>query len=46
VATDDLLADPDRRDRVAGVAADLVRERHDVDVLARRFAEELWTGGR
>ena len=28
------------------VAADLVRERHDVDVLARRFAEELWTGGR
>jgi glycosyltransferase involved in cell wall biosynthesis len=46
VATDDLLADPDRRDQLAGVAADLVRERHDVDVLARRFAEELWTGGR
>ena len=43
---DDLLADPARRDQVAQVAAQLVRERHDVDVLARRFAEELWTGGR
>jgi len=40
-AVDELLADPGRRDQVARVAADLVRERHDVDVLARRFAEEL-----
>jgi glycosyltransferase involved in cell wall biosynthesis len=45
-AVDDLLADPARRDQVAQVAADLVRERHDVDVLARRFAEELWTSSQ
>ena len=45
-AVDDLLADPARRDQVARVAADLVRERHDVDVLARRFAEELWTSSQ
>ena len=45
-AVDGLLTDPGRRDQLAQVAVDLVRERHDVDVLARRFAEELWTGGR
>lgn len=45
-AVDQLLADHGRRAQVAQVAVDLVRGRHDVDVLARRFAEELWTGGR
>lgn len=45
-AVDELLADDARRGALARVALELVRKRHDVDVLARRFAEELWTGGR
>jgi len=45
-AVDGMLADPGHCDQVAQVAVDLVRKRHDVDVLARRFAEELWTGSR
>jgi len=39
---DDLLGDPARRDALARAALGLVRERHDVDLLARRFADELW----
>jgi glycosyltransferase involved in cell wall biosynthesis len=43
---DELLADPARRDALASAAAQLVRDRHDVDVLVRRFADELWGAAR
>ncbi|MFM7068581.1 MAG: glycosyltransferase family 4 protein, partial [Actinomycetes bacterium] len=40
---DELLAHPERRDELAGMASTIVRERHDVDVLAQRFSAELRT---